>query len=72
VKPPTITLAIPWFVNPDCKDFSDVEDYYETRRVRCEVLSVHFEKETMRVRYYDGGRPKTSDMNAKAFLRRLK
>lgn len=71
MKAPTLMLDIPWFRNPDCKDPSDDSDYYETRRVRVEVLSVHFEKETMRVRYYDDGKPQTHDMSAKSFLRRF-
>lgn len=68
--PPRIEADCPWVVNPKyTKETSDVEPYYITMRCEMDVLSIHFQTQTMRVRVYmPDGKPRTCDMSATEFF----
>lgn len=69
---PTLFVDCPWVQNPNCHGPED-DFYLPVQRIEVEVLTVHFQKRTMRVRAVSkevdtGG---AFDMDAEAFFQQF-
>jgi hypothetical protein len=63
----TVEVVYNYFRNPDYKQGS-TDSFYFSGLVQAEVLTVHFAKRTMRVRFNVDGKAMTIDVDATPFF----
>ncbi len=75
MKLPTVPISINsrnpnWVLNPDLPYLERMTDYNITHHTHAEVLTIHLQKGTMRVRYVDAcNQTQIADISADAFFR---
>jgi hypothetical protein len=74
MKLPTVTVSVfsrnpEWIVNSNLPYDQRMEGFYINHTTQAEVLTIHFQKCKMRIRYKDAcGQTQIDDIDAKAFF----
>lgn len=76
MKLPTIPVSLhsrnpDWILNPSLPLDQRMDDYWITFNTEAEVLTIHLQKYTMRIRYKDAcGQTQIKDMDAGPFFKK--